>query len=81
MDAKELLSQIEAYKAELPRVRYVPEVYAAIVATFANNLSAEQLAEMVALGALIKNRCSVWVPVYKLDQLPDHILEKGRAVT
>ncbi|CAM4401270.1 hypothetical protein COAQ111491_21990 [Comamonas aquatilis] len=80
MDAKELLDQIEAYQGKHPRVRYVPEVYAAMVAKMADNLTAEQLEDMVALGALIKNRCSVLVPVYKFDQIPDHILGQGRAV-
>ena len=81
MDAKELLDQIEAYKGKHPRVRYVPEAYAAMVAKLADQLTAEQLADMVALGALIKSRCSVLVPIYKFDEIPDHILERGRAVT
>lgn len=81
MDAKELLDQIEAYKGKHPRVRYVPEAYAAMVAKLADQLTAEQLADMVALGALIKSRCSVLVPVYKFDEIPDHILGRGRAVT
>ena len=80
MDAKELLDQIEAYKGEHPRVRYVPEAYAAMVAKLSDQLTAEQLADMVALGALIKSRCSVLVPVYKFDEIPDHILGRGRAV-
>jgi hypothetical protein len=54
-------------------VRYVPEVYAAMVAKLADQLTAEQLADMVALGALIKSRCSVLIPVYKFDEIPDHI--------
>ena len=81
MDAKELLGQIEAYEGKHPRVRYVPEVYAAMVAKLADQLTAEQLADMVALGALIKSRCSVLVPVYKFNEIPDHILGPGRAVT
>lgn len=80
MDAKELLDQIEAYRGKHPRVRYVPEAYAAMVAKLSDQLTAEQLADMVALGALIKSRCSVLVPVYKFDEIPDHILGRGRAV-
>ena len=81
MDAKELLGQIEAYKGKHPRVRYVPEAYAEKVAKLADKLTPEQMAEMVALGALIKSRCSVLIPVYKFDEIPDHILGRGRPVT
>ena len=81
MDAKELLDQIEAYKEKHPRVRYVPEAYAEKVAKLADKLTPEQLADMVAMGALIKSRCSVLIPVYKFDEIPDHILGRGRAIS
>lgn len=81
MDAKELLEQIEAFEGELPKVRYVPEVYAAMLAQLASKLSEDELKDMVALGAQIKNRCSRLIPVYKLGNLPDHILKGGRPIT
>lgn len=81
MDAKELLGQIEAYQGKPPRVRSVPEAYAAMAAKLADKLTPEQLADVVAMGALIKSRCSVLVPVYKFDEIPDHILGQGRPVT
>ena len=80
MDAKELLGQIDAHSVELPRVRSVTAVYAAKLASVADRLTAEELADMISLGALIKARCSVLVPVYKLDQIPAHILGQGRVV-
>lgn len=80
MDAKELLGQIEAYEGDLPKVRYVPDVYAAVLAQLAPKLTPEELEDVVALGALVKKRCSVMVPVYTLDTIPDHILKGGRPV-
>lgn len=84
MDAKELLGQIEAFEGEMPKVRYVPEVYAAKLAQLAqlaSKLSEDELKDMVALGALIKQRCSRLIPVYKLDNLPDHIRKGGRPIS
>lgn len=80
MDAKELLGQIDAYTGPLPRARSVTDVYAAVVANLADSLSPEQLADMVALGALVKDRSTVLVPVYRIDQIPDHIMGQGRAI-
>ena len=80
MDAREVLDQIEAHAGDLPRVRYVPELYAEKVAALAPKLTPGELKELVELGALIKNRCSRLIPVYRLDNMPDHILQGVRPI-
>lgn len=80
MDAKELLNQIEAHQGELPGARYVPELYAEKLALVASRLTPTELSEFITLGALIRARSSVRIPVYRLHEIPDHILEQGRPV-
>lgn len=79
MDAKELLERIEKYSDELPRVRYVPNAYALVLAGISHKLTPEELDDVVSLGALVKNRATVLVPVLRWEEIDSH-LAKGRAV-
>lgn len=80
MDAKEMMDRIEKHEGELPRVRSVTEVYAAMVATLAGRLTPQEVDDMVALGALIRERSSRLIPVLKLDQIEEY-LGRGRPIT
>lgn len=69
MDPKELLTKIEAHKQDLPKVRCVTDVYAAVLAPLADRLTQEELDAVIALGALVHYRSSRMVPVLTWDQV------------
>lgn len=77
MDPKELIERINSYEGTLPRPRFVVPAYAEVVARLSPKLEQEDVDELVALGALIKQRSSQLVPV--LGEISES-LGQGRAV-
>lgn len=69
MDQKELLAKIEAHKQDLPKVRCVTDVYAAVLAPLVDKLNQEEMDAVIALGALVHYRSSRMVPVLTWDQV------------
>lgn len=69
MEPKELLTKIEAHKQDLPKVRCVTDVYAAVLAPLADRLTQEELDAVIALGALVHCRSSRMVPVLTWGQV------------
>lgn len=69
MAPKELPSKIEAHKQDLPKVRCVTDVYAAVLAPPADRLTQEELDSIIALGALVHYRSTRMVPVLTWEQV------------
>lgn len=68
MSAKELMNEINGYTNQLPVVRNVAEAYAEVLAPLISRLSSEEVAQIVALGALIQARSTRLVPVLTWEQ-------------
>jgi hypothetical protein len=79
MDATELMARINGHDGGLPKVRSVAEVYAAVLAPVTARLSQEELAAVIALGALVKARSSRLIPVLTWEQA-GKIPDQGRPI-
>lgn len=74
MDAKQLIERIESYNGELPRTRFVSDVYAETVAKISAKLSQDEIEDLVALGALVMKRSTQLVPVLQWDGITEELI-------
>lgn len=79
MEAAEVINRINGYAGEIPKPRFVIDVYAEVVSRLSPALTPDQVEELVALGALVKRRSSQLVPVFNFEQVSDLAAGKGVA--
>ena len=65
--AAELLEQMNNPDIEIPKVQHVEAVYAAHLADIEGRLTPDELQSFIKLGALIRHRSTLLVPVLRLD--------------
>ena len=68
--AAELLEQMSDPDIKIPKVKRVEAVYAAHLAEIEARLTPDELQRFIELGALIRDRSTLLIPVLRLDR-PD----------
>lgn len=77
-DAMQIAELIENYQDKLPTPRFVTDVYIQAVARLAERITAQELEEFVALGALIKERSTMYIPACQWHDDPQ--CSRGRII-
>ncbi|WP_315128054.1 hypothetical protein [Comamonas antarctica] len=74
METIELTGRIDSYQGILPKPRFVAEAYAEVIAKLSDRVTSAEMDELVALGALVKERSSQLVPFYEWNEIPIELL-------
>lgn len=63
----ELLEQMNSPEIDIPKAKHVEAVYAAHLAEIEDRLSADELQRFIKLGALIRDRSTLLIPVIRAN--------------